>query len=406
MVSRLEQPEFILDRAGDIDVDATIERWLAILAQMMPVTGAEQRDICNELAAHLHERTRDLVLNDHTDAEALRRAFDELGELADLAHRFEHALHTPRRRKRMNALLIGLGITTLTTSGLFIGTQLGTPAPVDLAAGAQRPAMTNVQENTVQLHDAKRSRDKADRILLDVEYDDMPVEEALARIDGNVGPAFEVHWRNLEDCGITRSTVVKIRCFGCSLRDVLDQLTAALSADSEVAIEWRLANNTVHIDMQWSFDRTEATLETYSVLTVLESIANTDDLSIQDATSSLMDLVYTMVEPDLWDQNGGDLAMMKLVNGRLFVQAPPRVHERVMWILTELRRDSDEQASRESLRDAAAELDTMRAHLTHAMEDFAVRTRQLEAEKADLLDQLAKLNPHPPVAIAEPAETH
>ena len=51
----------------------------------------------------------------------------------------------------------------------------------------------------------------------------------------------------------------------------------------------------------------------------------------------LVGVITSLVEPDRWHCNGGVVAQVLVVNGKMFIEAPPRMHRRTAWILHELQ---------------------------------------------------------------------
>jgi hypothetical protein len=75
------------------------------------------------------------------------------------------------------------------------------------------------------------------------------------------------------------------------------------------------------------FDRRESVLASYDLEQVSESGATGEEV---------LRVVQSLVESDGWRDNGGDLAVAYLLGSRLFVEAPPRFHDKIRWILSEL----------------------------------------------------------------------
>ena len=115
------EPVFlILGQSAATAAAMAIDGWLNMLARLLRLPAAEQQAIRDELAEHLHERMRDLMLGGATEQEALRTSISELGEAADLAQRFRAARRYRIRRTAMHASLVvlgagfmGLGLLTL-----------------------------------------------------------------------------------------------------------------------------------------------------------------------------------------------------------------------------------------------------------------------------------------------------
>ncbi|MEO0715404.1 MAG: hypothetical protein AAFY58_00285, partial [Planctomycetota bacterium] len=110
-----DQPES--PRSPEDQIDA----WLDVLVRLLDLPADEREGLRDELAAHLHERVRDLTLAGHDPAaphtDPVTRAIAELGDQAELARALRNARHTPRRRRTlMLAGLIGTSAAALLIS--------------------------------------------------------------------------------------------------------------------------------------------------------------------------------------------------------------------------------------------------------------------------------------------------
>ena len=68
-------------------------------------------------------------------------------------------------------------------------------------------------------------------------------------------------------------------------------------------------------------------------------------------------LITSLAEPESWENNGGSLSRIHMLGERMFVEAPPRIHERVSWILGQVAGGEigAAEARRYPLRHAGAE---------------------------------------------------
>jgi len=94
-----------------------IDAWLDVLVRLLRVPRGEQRQIRDELEDHLRSRVHDLMIAGVEEHDAVRQAVTELGETAELAHRFTAARRGQKRRLAMQ-------ITALTTAGAALALSI------------------------------------------------------------------------------------------------------------------------------------------------------------------------------------------------------------------------------------------------------------------------------------------
>jgi hypothetical protein len=344
---RLQPPQLQEDpleaiAASDVggDSSASIDAWLNVVSRLMHLPEATRREICSELREHLRERVRDLLLlggagSDERDA--LRQAIDELGETAQLARRFEAANQPRTRRTVMHALLALVGAGAV-AAGVMTFTPNRNASPT--AFTRYESASAVVAEPPKSLTDAKCAL-AADASLRDA------LESVITQ--ANVG--LMVDWGQIESNGVDPSAPL-----GLSFKDMpgtraltlIAQTAGGASGGGLGAVDWRMRDGElVEFGLRSELDRREIELITYDITETLLFISNSFTDSADEAVTQVTDLLTTMVEPERWRDNGGDLAHMKFVGGRLFIEAPRRMHERVRWILDQLPtgKHADENAA-------------------------------------------------------------
>lgn len=121
------------------------------------------------------------------------------------------------------------------------------------------------------------------------------------------------------------------------LPKALDVIVEELSSDGPT-VAWRITDeNTIEIGVKSELDRRDITLVSYDIRGIITSICDSFERPYENAVADVTDLLYHMVDPVAWRENGGDLANLQVVGGRMFVQAPKRMHKQIEWILQQLR---------------------------------------------------------------------
>lgn len=301
----------------------SIDTWLAVLVRLLHVPTGQRAAIRDEIEAHLRERVRDLLIAGVAEHEAIRTAISELGEVADLARRFDQASRHRLRRTIMNFAMLGIGAITIGAATImFRGSP---PQPARIAVfDPQAPAA--------------RGDDKSVSAAFNG-HELGPVLQYLAEASGL---DLVIDRRALEDAGVSLEDQITLNLTGARpLSQVLDLVLAQL--DSPVA--WRAADGILEVSTSSVLDRRDIVLASFDVQEVLEMIAG-DLNDYEQAVATLESLMIEYVEPEAWIVNGGDLGTLRVVGGRMFVKAPARFHEPIQWILGQLEQSATASASR------------------------------------------------------------
>jgi len=302
----------------------TIETWLNVLMNLMRLPQGTRESIRAELHAHLRERVRDLMLAGATEGDALTTATGELGEAAELARRFEQADRNPNRRRLMNAAILTLGVG----AGIFGLVTVTQPF------GSHSPVPVNVFEEM-------RHEDPPDWMnepMITMESGNSL--ESTVELFGALSDDIVViaDWTFLQESGLDRSYEVSLRLPAkTSPTRTLDLLVRELNrAAGYDGIGWRFADNVLEIGSSEEFDRRDTVLASYDVTGTLEYLTMEFDQDYETAAQNVIDLITNFVSPEDWQDNGGVAGQLRIVGGRLFVEAPVRMQERLQWILGEL----------------------------------------------------------------------
>lgn len=305
-------------------------RWLASVSRLMRLDEESRRAICEELDGHIRERVRDLMLEGVREEDAVRRALDELGSAAALARRFDSA-HTQRRRLLMHASLFAIAGTALVlsigaVSGAFTrGSTAGTVPADQFRAGqpvAGVPAPALVADG------------RAPEVKITLEAHDQAIRDVIEAMLTQASKSHFAHWDQIQEAGMELSTRVSIAFKETPLPSALRFLNQSLKTRGSGMLEFRTVDGVLEAAPQGYFDRREAQLVCYDIAEQARFAEREEIVSA----------IHELVEPDLWRSNGGEIASTRMVGDRLFVLAPPRMHERVSWILANLNRGERKEA--------------------------------------------------------------
>lgn len=306
----------------------SIRAWLGVLVRLLRLPAGEAADIRDELEGHLRERTRDLMVGGMDEDAAVRSAIAELGEAAEVAARFRSARTTARRRFLMNASILGVAATALVVSVVsFI--QPGGAGPK--AAVFTPPAPSS---------EIAGARAKA-------EFKEARLADVLSFLAQQAGKPLIVDWKSLDGVCPGADSPVTLSLVSANVPEILSQVSNRLELEGHSRLDVRVIDGALHIGTVRHFDKVETRLVAYDLSGVMEKGVDAGELS---------HVITSLVEPDGWAENGGDMARGFGIGDRLFIEAPARYHVRIAWIIGQLQDGAPGTASAPSPLDRTEKL--------------------------------------------------
>jgi len=363
----------------------TIDSWLGVLSTLMRAPRDEVDAIREELASHLRERVRDLMLAGMTEPQATSRAIAELGDAAALARRFQSAIVPSQRRSRMHIAVLTVSAAAAAFGGATLlrpATPTASPASTDPNQAAIRSFMAAAGSSVtacppedgseiagIELALVPRLRhltyadalapaslpssvftppeDQAHAIAANIQSTPEPTVtvEQLVKLLESGGQPVAVRWDLLEQSGVSRDQHFASPGGPCTAADLL----AALNGSQESAdlLGLRLRNGTLVLATNEYFDRQETGLITFDLSPVIErrQAASGKDIDPSEIVTQAKSLVESLVFPDTWANNGGDRASSREFGARVFFEAPARYHPKIKWVLDQLLTDAASTAT-------------------------------------------------------------
>ena len=314
-----ELSESLTEGASSDKAPATVDSWLDVFDRLLRLPAGQKTAIREELRSHLTDRVRDLMLAGADRDEAMRQAVNELGEAAELAEQFRHANRYPRRRLIMNGALIGLGAAAIITAAAIVG---GSPQP------AFEPAVFETRQERAEHVDTLES------VTIAV-HPDMTPRQIVKAIADTEQLGVSIDWGSLEQAGFAPDQSLGLAAEKLSVYQILDKLATAFN-DNLHGIDWRLDGKMLTIDRTIVFAYRERVLASYDIDPILQNMLERYEVEYEWATSEITSVIHELIEPEQWTGNGGELAQLRIVSGRMFVNAPIRTQEKVAWVLGEL----------------------------------------------------------------------
>lgn len=364
----------------------SIDAWLNVLSALMRGPRDEVAAVREELASHLRERVRDLMLSGASEADATSRAIAELGDAASLARRFQDAIVPSQRRSPMQIAVLTVSVAAAAFGGatLLRPAAPNTPDPghaavrsLVTAAGASAlacPPGEGSEPVGIELAVVPRLRSltlgDTPATLLSPSLFTPPEDDALTIASGittspeptvtveqlvklleSAGQPVAIRWDLLEQSGVSRDQHFPSPGGPCSAADLL----AALNASQEHAdlLGLRLRNGTLVLATNEYFDRQETGLITFDLSPVIEHrrAASIKEIDPAEIVTEAKGLVESLVFPDTWANNGGDRASSREFGARVFFEAPARYHPKIKWVLDQLLSDANPAATMTTTRE-------------------------------------------------------
>jgi len=310
----------IADGASIEDAPATVDAWLEVFSRFLRLPGAQKDAIREEMRSHLTDRVRDLMLGGAERDHAMRQAVSELGEAAELAEQFRHANRYPRRRLMMHGALIGLGAAAVVAVAAVFSTNNN--------GHSMEAAVFDASELRADQIDTLKS------ITLKV-TEDMSPRQIIASIAETERIGVSINWGSLVEIGVTADDPMGFSSSKASVYNILVELSQRYG-DAWDGIDWRLNDRMLTIDRRMVFDVRERVLASYDVDPILELMLDRYGMEYGGANEQIAEVIRELIEPSQWESNGGAVSQLRIVSGRMFVNAPMRTQEKVMWMLGEL----------------------------------------------------------------------
>lgn len=340
-----------------------VEAWLDVVCKLVRLPREETEGIRAELGEHLRERVRDLMVEGEPEEAATRRAISELGDAAALADRFRRAEHAPRRRMLMNIAMLGMaaGVAVAGAVGLnkLSGTGGGVQSPPQV-----RYASADVGEKTISL------------------AENATLEKYVQELGRVTGHGTHVYWDALKGIDLEKDTRIEVPLSGVTIEAAMmlvnERLCNGKPSNGGDRLACRMTGETLEVSTLKHFDTREITLVAYDVGAALGSASTPGGPS--DRTEQLSNLIISVIEPEQWKQNGGEMAELYVVREKMFVKAPARFQPRVQWILTQL--GSDKSASAAVEQSEKTSFTASGSRVTMARGESSVTATRIEVDPA------------------------
>lgn len=187
-----------------------------------------------------------------------------------------------------------------------------------------------------------------------VEFGGVALEDVFGFLRDVAGMNLYVNWPALEAAGVDRSAPIQLKLRNIKLGKVLD-LALNQASSGGPQLTWYVSDNIVYVTTKQIADQDLVTM-IYPVQDLLVEVPNFEPPSftpssggeggggssvfetasnqsrteenMQERGEKLVELIMTLVEPDVWVENGG-FARIRYFNGTLIVTAPRSVLRKI-----------------------------------------------------------------------------
>jgi len=288
------------------------------------MAGARIRD---ELSDHISFRLRDLALAGTPLDEARHRVLAEFGDATTVAEGFRRARSRQRRRRLMNLALFGIGSLATAALGFSI-----IASPPGLPAGAS----VFVEPPS----EAAISEWMAGDGLVRIDESPATLGRLIEAIERAADRPVMVETGELGRVGITMDMLVPVPTGDVPVERLLTAITegGAEEAGSDVAPTWRAQDERLVLSTRRAVDEAETSLVAYDLSSVIERYELELGVSADETVNLAVAMIVEFVSSDDWERMGGASARIQPAGDTLFVEAPARMHRKLVWVLEQMAR--------------------------------------------------------------------
>ncbi len=237
----------------------------------------------------------------------------------------------------------------------------GALAFAGLSWGQAAPKPQPQPKPGVRADDVSKARVVVNRRAGKVEFDKVALSDVFDHLRETTGVNLYVNWPALEAAGVDPSAAVSLKLNGIRVRVMLDLV---LKQVGNGQLDWYIADNIIYVTTRELADRQQVTV-VYPIQDLIVDVPdfkgpdfNLDSgnggggggrgggggtgpfgggsggqnepprLTKDERAQQIVQLIQNIVEPDVWDVNGG-FAKISTFNGNLIITAPRKVHEKI-----------------------------------------------------------------------------
>lgn len=378
------------------------EPYLNLLARFLRLSSGQREEIRRELRAHLEDAIDEALSRGVPRDEAIRQALDDFGDAAELAARFRSV--GQQKRWIMKGTLAAACVSLAALGVNFLWPS----APPRVSASSWNAAGSQVEPRSArgreagdggqaaggrQVGDGRGAAAEGDariratlrETVLDIEFNDQPLEGILTHLAESLKVNVHVRWDSLEELGVSRDTTVSMHLKQVSVERVLRLLLEGLPERVDFEVDEGIlvvaSRDRIRREMvtrvydvrdligeggatvrqvrgkrDWSYSDAQPDYRrlAWARAALVQSTDQPAELPAQetpaesasedDEGDALLELIYAVIEPDEWEDNGGR-GQARIYQGTLAVRQTATVHRLLDEFLRDLRRARHESGT-------------------------------------------------------------
>lgn len=188
--------------------------------------------------------------------------------------------------------------------------------------------------------DDANSDDVLDRLIPDLNFDQVSLEDAFSQLAEATHANILVRWRDLSDAKIESSRRIRLHLWNVSLRTALRVILAEIDDSATPQIGFTVDNDGV-LDVCASHSISDhGVIRFYNIRDIVQStltVPPPDGPTPQECVDSIIKLITDSVSPDSWRDAGGSIGAIKEINGVLVVTQSVQSQKEIEALLSGLR---------------------------------------------------------------------
>lgn len=297
--------------------DLDFEAYLNLLSRFLRLNRGQREEIRRELRAHLEAALDDADRRGEPRANAILRVLDDFGDAAELAAAFSSL------EKRKRWIMRGTAMAACVAL-VVVALQMAGPNTVQTVTAQSESHRAAAAADTASVDAALA------RVIPDINYQDVPLADALEAMRGLLGVNMIVRWNLLEQQGVARDKPITLSLKNVKAERVLRLVLDEAADGANLAYE--ADENILMIAPREAFQRA-LKVRFYDVRDLLEL----DGSLPAEASNRLTRFVTQTVEPESWNVNGG-IGSIEIFAGVAGVRQSDDVHDELQRMLEVVRK--------------------------------------------------------------------
>ncbi|MBS0196703.1 MAG: hypothetical protein JSR77_08090 [Planctomycetes bacterium] len=241
---------------------------------------------------------------------------------------------------------------------------------------ADWPSISNIRGQPTAFQEPEENRNAyavLESKTVPVDFKDATLESIVGFIAAVTNLNVDADWEKLQEAGIDRDATVSLRLTKVPVKTILDRVLEKVSKDSSNGAAYAINGGVVTISTREAINRTKS-IQIYDIKDLLIEVPNYDNApqfdlqsvlqsagqggggnqspfretgnqndkgsgrrTIEERTNELINILTTNVDPQGWQENGGDVGFIQQLQGSMIITNTPANHRAINGLLNKLR---------------------------------------------------------------------